>query len=442
MYQLLLLLACVIFIVLAGTRLRLHPFLALVGASLLFGLFSGLGMTDILSALTEGFGNTLGKIGLIIVFGMLIGAFLEHSGGALSMAAAVLRMVGVRGINRAMAAIGCLVSIPVFCDSGFIILSPLMKGLAKKAGRSLAGPATALALGLLATHTMVPPTPGPVAATALLGANLGLVIVYGLLVSLPAVMLAVFFMRPIVRANPIEASGEGHGDFTNDQGPGAVHAFLPVLLPILLIVLGSLAGMPESPFGHGRLQEILMIAGNPLMALMAGLAVAMTLPKRFEWTVLSMDGWVGKAIVQGGSILLITGAGGAFGNVLQRSGLGAGFGELLAGTPIGLFAPFLVAVVLKTAQGSSTVALLTASSIVAPALGVLGLESEAGRALAVVAIGAGSCVVSHANDSYFWVVGQFSGMDLRKGYMLLSLGSGVLGFCAMALLYLLSSMML
>ena len=442
MYLLILLIASIGLIVLAGSRLRIHPFLVLILAGFFYGLTSGMGMFGTLEAITKGFGDTLGRIGLIIVLGMLIGTFLEHSGGAMAIAKRVLQWIGHKGINWAMAAVGYIVSVPVFCDSGFIILSSLMKGMAYRGGIPVTGPAVALALGLLATHTMVPPTPGPVAAIAILGADLGLVLLWGLVISLLSLTVTLVFMGPVFRYMPIYASMDETNGSVSVERPSAAHAFLPVLIPIVLIVLGTVSEMPARPLGEGAVHRTLVVLGHPVVALIAGLLVALTLPKRFDKSMLSGDGWVGHSLVQAGSILLITGAGGAFGAVLQHSGLGLSLGELLAGKPLGIWVPFLIAAVLKTAQGSSTVALLTAASIVAPTLDTLGLNSEMGRAFTVIAIGAGSCVVSHANDSYFWVVTQLSGMDLRHGYALISLGSALLGLSSALLLYFLGLMLL
>lgn len=442
MYPLILLVFAIGFIVLAGSRLRMHPFLVLLLAAFFYGAASGVGVLETLEVIAGGFGNTLGRIGLIIVLGMLIGAFLEHSGGATAMAFWVLELIGPRAINWAMAAVGYIVSVPVFCDSGFVILNSLMKGMAIRGGIPVTGPAVALAMGLLATHTMVPPTPGPVAAAAILGANIGTVLLWGLIVSLFSLIITLLVIRPIFKLLPIYAAMDMTDRPNNTGRPSAGHAFLPVLIPIFLIVLGAVSSMPARPLGEGMVYRYLILLGNPVIALVLGFLVALTLPKRFDKSMLSDDGWVGQSLVQAGSILLITGAGGAFGAVLQSSGLGSDLGLLLAGKPLGIWVPFLIAAVLKTAQGSSTVALLTAASIITPSLAALGLDSEVGRALTVIAIGAGSCVVSHANDSYFWVVTQLSGMDLRQGYALVTLSSALLGLFSALLIFFLGMLIL
>jgi GntP family gluconate:H+ symporter len=175
-----------------------------------------------------------------------------------------------------------------------------------------------------------------------------------------------------------------------------------------------------------------------VIALFAGLLIALTLPEKLDKNMLSSSGWAGNALKDAAIIILITGAGGAFGKVLQNSALSEVIGDHMMGSHMGIFAPFLLAAALKTAQGSSTVAIITTASLMAPLLGPLGFDTGISKAFAVLAIGAGSAVVSHANDSFFWVVTQMSGMDVKTGYKLQSLGTGILGFSAVIILFLLS----
>jgi GntP family gluconate:H+ symporter len=187
------LLISIVLIIFLTSRLKIHPFIVLLLVALMYGLLAGMPLDLIVKSVNDGFGETLGKIGLIIVLGVIIGAFLENSGGAYAIAAKVLSIIGEKQVTKAMGIIGYLVSIPVFADSGFILLSPINKSLSKKAGISLAGSAVALGLGLTATHTLVPPTPGPIAAAGILGADLGLVMLFGLLVSAFAMFPALLF---------------------------------------------------------------------------------------------------------------------------------------------------------------------------------------------------------------------------------------------------------
>lgn len=432
MVLVLLLLLSIAFIVFATTRLDLHAFLALLVAAFGFGILSGMPPADVVKAVNEGFGGTIGSIGIVILFGTVIGIFLEKSGGAFRLADAVLKATGPRHAPLAMTIMGYTVSIPVFCDSGFVILASLNKAVAAKAGVSLAATAIALSLGLYATHTMVPPTPGPVAAAGILGADLGLVILFGAIVAAIAAAAGWLFAVTVaarVAIPPYRADEQPDGVATAAplEAPSAVKSLLPILIPILLIVLRSLAELPDRPFGTGSLQSALSFLGQPVVALGAGVLLVLPLPHRFQRRMLSANGWVGEAVINAAIILTITGAGGAFGRVLQTSGIAAVIGENLAGANLGVFLPFLIAAGIKTAQGSSTVAIITASGIMAPLLPALGLGGDAARALVVVAIGAGSMVVSHANDSFFWVVTQFSNMDTKQGYRLQTVGTLVQG---------------
>ncbi len=446
MWSVLLLALCIVFIVVATARLRLHPFLALLVAAFGFGLLSGMPPAEVVASVNAGFGGTLGHIGIVILAGAIIGTFLEKSGGARRIAEATLRLTGRRNVPATMGAVGYVVSMPVFCDSAFVLLSPLNKALAHKAGIGLAASAVALSLGLYATHTMVPPTPGPVAAAGILEADLGRVIAWGLLVS--AVALAAGWAFAVTWASrfsiPPYADGEGpHEDpAAAADGPSAGKSLLPILVPIALIVLRSVAEFPARPFGEGRVVDALAFVGQPVVALLVGVALAALLPRRFERSMLSAAGWVGEAVVSAASIIIITGAGGAFGKVLQNSGIADAIGAGIASLQLGIWLPFLIAAGIKTAQGSSTVAIITTASLVAPLLGALGLDGETARALVVVAIGAGSMVVSHANDSYFWVVTQFSNMDARTGYKLQTLGTLVQGAAAAVTLWLVSALVL
>lgn len=434
MVTVILIILSIVFIVVCSTHFKIHPFLSLIFAAFLFGLFSGMPPEGIIATINEGFGGTIGKIGIIIIAGIIIGAFLENTGGAQVLADKVLGIVGEKRVHSAMGIIGYIVSIPVFADSGFIILSSLNKALTKKAGVSLAGTAIALSLGLTATHTLVPPTPGPIAAAGIIGADLGMVIIIGVLTSIFGLIVSIFFSKYIGKRIYIDPSDHSKQEERKKDTPSAVKAFLPILIPILLIVLRSIADFPTHPFGEGKTKAFISFIGNPVTALFIGVFIAFFLPKKFDREMLSATGWVGKALKSAALIILITGAGGAFGKVLQSSDIVTVLGENINSGGLGLWLPFIIAAALKTAQGSSTVAIITTASIVSPLLPVMGLDSVLSTAMAVIAIGAGSAVVSHANDSFFWVVTQMSNMDIKQGYRIQSLGTGILGFSSMIFL--------
>ena len=433
----LLIILCIVFIVVSTTRFNLHPFLALLIAAFLFGLFSGMPLEQIIISINEGFGGTIGSIGIIIIIGIIIGTFLENSGGAYNMAKQILKVIGQKNVHAAMAMIGYIVSIPVFADSGFVILAPLNKALTKKAGLSLAGTAIALSLGLMATHTMVPPTPGPIAAAGIIAADLGMVILLGIITSLGSLIICTIFARKYaerITIDPNPALNEAQIQKKLTQAPSALKSFIPIIVPIILIVFRSIAEFPTHPFGENNLRTVISFIGNPVVALFIGMILSFSLPKKLDKRMLSSSGWVGQALKNAAIIILITGAGGAFGNVLKGSNMGEILGEIVSGSPLGIVLPFLVAAAMKSAQGSSTVAIITTASLMVPLLPALGLESDISKALVVVAIGAGSNVVSHANDSFFWVMTQMSDMSVKQGYKLLSLGTGILGFSAIIIL--------
>lgn len=431
--EILFLLLAVLLIILLTTRLRIHPFLALFVVSILYGLAVGMPYVTIISSINDGFGNTLGKIGLIIFLGVIIGAFLENTGGAYSIAEKVLKTIGSKRVPSAMGIIGYIVSIPVFADSGFLLLHPLNKGLSKKAKISLAGSAVALGLGLLASHTLVPPTPGPIAAAGILDADLGLVIALGFPISFLALLAGIFYAKKYVSKtyiNPdLDDKYKEQKVRDDKESPGAFKSSIPIVIPIILIVMKSVLN-PERLEWDNAFIRLVQFLGEPVIALLIGVFLCLLLPRKLEKDMLSGTGWVGKAVKDAASIVLITGAGGIFGSILQNSGIAEVLGTTLTEYNLGIFLPFLLAAALKTAQGSSTVALITAASIILPMMPSLGFETEIDKALVVVALGAGSSVISHANDSFFWVVTQMSGMDVKTGYRLFSSGTFVLGVAA------------
>jgi len=431
------LLLSVVLIILLTAKLKIHPFIALFLVAIFYGLFAGMPLNEIVNSINQGFGDTLGKIGLLIVLGVIIGSFLENSGGAYAMAEKVLKIIGKKRVPTAMGIIGYIVSIPVFADSGFLLLSPLNKSLSKKAKISLAGSAVALGLGLTATHTLVPPTPGPIAASGILNADLGLVLLWGILISALALIVGLIFATKYVSKTYIDPNPDVSDEEIEvklKDAPGAFKSSIPIIVPIVLIVLRSLV----NAFGKdldGTLVQFISFIGEPVIALLIGMFLSFLLPKKLNKEMLSTTGWVGKSLTGAASIILITGAGGIFGRVLQNSGIADVIGSTLADVHLSIWLPFLLAAAIKTAQGSSTVALITTASIMMPMMNTLGFVGEMEKAMIVIAIGAGSAVFSHANDSFFWVVTQLSGMDVKSGYRLFSLGTFILGTSAAMFLF-------
>ena len=434
-----LLLLSIVLIIVLTTRLHVHAFLALFIVAMLYAFAAGMPLNQVVASINEGFGSTLGKIGLIIIFGVIIGAFLENTGAAFKLAQKILNIVGANRVTAAMAYMGYFISIPVFADSGFLLISSLCKTLAKKANLSITGPAIALALGLMASHVMVPPTPGPVAAAGILEADLGLVLLIGIPLSAIALIPGILFASRVAARVYIDPAP----DITTQEleekirrAPGALKGSLPIVVPILLIILKSLTDYIA--LQNKVLVHAISFVGEPVIALFIGVLLSLTLPDRLQKDMLSSTGWVGQALKDAAAILLITGAGGIFGKVLQNSGIADWLGDILSDANFGIWLPFILAATIKTAQGSSTVAIITTASIVAPLMGTLGFDGDIQRVLVVIAIGAGSAVVSHVNDSFFWVVTQLSGIPVRTGYYIYTLGTLVLGMSAAILVYVLS----
>lgn len=399
----------VILMVVAASKFKFHPFLSLLLAAIVMGFIGGLNESEVTTTLMNGFGKTLGSIGIIIAFGTIIGAYLEKSGGAKTLANWALKTIGKKRSVLAMNITGFIVSIPVYCDSGFIILSSLNKAISKSSKIPLAVLGVSLAAGLYATHVFVPPTPGPLAATAALDADLGLVILLGLVVAIPVALSGYFWAKFLEKRIDYNSNDLKEEEIVNEKLPKTSTSFTPILVPIILIALKSIASYPTHPFGEGVVANIFNFIGNPIIALFVGVVLAFKLKTKI--TEETHFNWVSAGLKEAGIIILITGAGGAFGAILQATGLGDIIGDSFSEFNLGLLLPFIIAATLKSAQGSSTVSIITTAAIMAPILEPFGLDSSMGRALTVLSVGAGAMTVSHLNDSFFWVVAQFSGMN-------------------------------
>ncbi|QUI25796.1 GntP family permease [Vallitalea pronyensis] len=436
------------FIVLATSKFKIHPFIVLLITSYGIALAAGMPLLEIGDTIKTGFGGILRYIGIVIILGTIIGTILEKSGAAIKMADTVLKVVGQKRPGLAMSIIGYIVSIPVFCDSGFVILSSLKRSLAKRTKASSVMMTVALATGLYATHTFVPPTPGPIAAAGNLGLEnkLGLVILIGIAVALVG-MFAGYFWAKIAGKKYTSTEDQEPLEMSYDEVkekygvlPSAWKAFAPILVPILLITFGTIANMPSLPLGDGGLYTAVSFLGKPINALVIGFLFSLLLlPKLNEET---LTGWIGDGLKGAAVIIMVTGAGGALGTVLKTTQIGDYLGATLAEYNLGIFLPFIIAAAFKTAQGSSTVALVTTSALVAPLLTSLGLDSTMGSVLTVMAIGAGAMTVSHANDSFFWVVTNFSGMDVSTGYKSHTMATLIQGLVTFAFVVLLSFILL
>lgn len=430
------LLLSIAFLLVAIIKFEIHPFFVLILAALGFGLLTGMNFNIMLKSINEGFGGLMGNVGLIIIFGVAIGTILEKSGGALVIATRVLQVIGEKSVHLAMMICGYILSIPVFADSGFIILNPLNKVLSKKANASYAGTTAALALGLTASHVMVPPTPGPIAAAGIVGADLGSVILFGLLVSALALIPCYIFSKTYASRINLPIILQPIQDVK--KKPAFWKSMLAIIVPIILIILKSTAEYPSLPLGSGPFINFISFIGTPTIALLIGLFIALTVPTSWDKKIISSAGWLGESITTAAPILLITGAGGIFGKMLQNSGMAELITTQFSFIGLQLFFPFLLAASLKTAQGSSTVALITTASIVQPLMISLGLDTPMLTTLTVLAIGAGATVTSHVNDSFFWIMTQLSGMSVKQGNQVQTLGTIIFGTSSIIIIFILS----
>ncbi|MGL4800008.1 MAG: GntP family permease [Cellulosilyticaceae bacterium] len=442
----------VIVMIFAISKFKVHPFLAIMGVALLLGLVAGIPLEELPKTIGSGFSGIFTSIGIVIILGALIGMILEKTGAAVKLADMVVKVVGKKRPELAILIMGWVVSIPVFCDSGFVILDPIRKAMRKRTQTSSVAMTVALAAGLYVSHVFIPPTPGPIAAAGSVGIgnNLLLVIGLGVLVSIPALIAAYCYAKYI--GKKIKTTEDKEDDqvvvktyeqLVAEFGklPNGFMAIAPILMPIVLMTLGSLASVLKF---EGMAMSVCGFLGNPLIALTVGLIFAVMLlamsKKMDDFNALTTE-----TLKVVGPILFVTAAGGVLGKVITT----AGFVEYIKEnatflSSVGIFFPFLIAAILKTAQGSSTVAITTTAAIMGSfaesgtMMAALGLTSPVAAALTVMAIGAGAMTVSHANDSYFWVVTNFGGMKPEEGYKTQTMTTLIMGVVSILFIFLLS----
>ena len=439
--------AAIVLMVVAIARWKVHPFLAIMGTAIMLAVLLGVPYADIPDVIGKGFGGVFSGIALVIILGTLIGSVLEHTDGAVALARAVERVVGKRHPRLAMMLIGWIVSIPVFCDSGFVLVSPIGKSLAHRSNTSPVPLMLALAAGLFASHVFIPPTPGPVAAAGMVGLenNLLLVIGMGIVISLLSLIPAYFFAGHIgKRVQAAEPTSDVLA--TEDEHHcSATLAFLPIVLPIVLMALGSVAALMNIPTD---VAAVFTFLGKPSIALIIALLSCLPLLMQQKMTGQFYD-ITQSSLKTAGPIIFITAAGGVLGAVVVASG----FVDIIKESGdslkvLGVVFPFLIAAILKSAQGSSTVAITTTASMMgmfsdsSSMMNALGFTTPLAATLVVMAIGAGAMTVSHANDSYFWVVSGFGGIKAGDGYRTMTLMTLIMGITAIALIALAAALLL
>lgn len=436
----------IILLIVSISKWKIHPFLSIMGVSLLLALVIGLPLDTIPQTIGKGFSSIFSSIGIVIILGTLIGLILEKTGAAIRLADVTIRTIGVRYPQLAIMIIGWIVAIPVFCDSGFIIINPIRKWLSRKSGFSSVTLTVALAAGLFASHVFIPPTPGPIAAAGLVGLenNLLLVILMGALISIPSLIAAYFFSSYIGKRVKSEEELDVEQIsqvYQEHHLPSAWASITPILLPIVLMGGGSVASLLQM---DGVCGGLLIFLGKPIIALAAGLVSAIPLLYKVKQANCLYD-LTQDALKTSGPIIFITAAGSVLGQVIVEAGFVQYIQQNAAIlSSLGLFFPFLVAAILKTSQGSSTVAMTTTAGMMglytsgASLMAALGMTTPIDAALVVMAIGAGSMTVSHANDSYFWVVTNFGTLTPQNGYKTQTMLTLIMGISAFAAILLIS----
>ena len=424
--------AVLIFLVL---KTKIQAFLALIISTVVVGVIGGMPLTNItievdgvektfgiVNSITSGFGGTLGSIGIIIGLGVMMGKIFEVTGAAKRMTHTFLKLFGKKREEEALALTGFLVSIPIFCDSGFVVLAPIAKAISKATKKSVIGLGTALAAGLVITHSLVPPTPGPLGVCGIFGVDVGKFILLTLVLALPMAIACIAYSRlylskkyyripneegEIVEMPYQEPNYEAAFSMDMTGVPGALESFMPLIIPIILILINTVATAMGKTEGF---MNVLVFLGQPIVAVGLGLIVAiLTLGRSLDRheALTEME----KGMASAGIIMLVTGGGGALGQIIKDSGLGTFMAEGLAKTAIPIIIlPLLIATAMRFIQGSGTVAMTTAASITAPIIAASGVSPILGA----VACCVGSLFFGYFNDSYFWVVNRTLGVSEAK----------------------------
>ncbi len=422
------------FLLLLILKFRIPAFLALLLAAIATGLGSGLEAAAVLEAIKNGMGGTLGFVATVVGLGAMFGALLENAGGAQAIAQFLIRRQGVERAPAAMAFTGFIIAIPVFFDVAFIILIPVLYALRKRTGQSLLRFALPLLAGLAATHAFIPPTPGPIAVAEIIGADLGWVILLGLITGVPAVAISGlwFGKRVAQRIDPQPP------ELAEQEQPGPLPPvgliFAIIGTPIVLILLNTLAEAGGLPLPQAAL-KVIQFLGHPFSALLlANLLVWYFLGLRRGYSSNTLLKVTTQSMSTAGAIILLTGAGGAFKQMLVESGAGRQIAESMtaAGLPIIAFA-FLAAALVRVAQGSATVAMITGASLTAPLLTASAGLSPGQLGAVVIAIASGGTLLSHVNDSGFWLVQSYLGMSEKQTFRSWTLLTALLGLSGFAL---------
>lgn len=423
-------------IILLTSKWKLNAFISLFLVSLFLAM-AVLPGKDVITIMKNAFGSTIASTGFLIILGAIIAIILDKTGAAITLARYIISKTGEKNGAAALGITGFIAGMTIFCDSGFIILSGLAKSFSAKTKTPMPFIAGVLACSLYAVHNLIPTHPGALAAAGILNANIGNLVLLGILFAIPGFLVSYFWIKKITKKKNYApaASHEIPLKEVDTIYPSVFLSFMPIVVPLLLIATGSLLNILAPKSANGLI-TIFEFTGQPVIALFIGVALALLLlhNKKME----TINEVFETAIEKAGPILIITAAGGMFGMIIKETGVGTSAGMALSKTGLGLVIPFGIAFILKTAQGSSTVAIITAASIVAPMLPSLGLASESAKLFVMLAMGAGSMMVSHANDSYFWVVTKFSDIHADITLRVFSTATIVMGVTVFACVWIAS----
>lgn len=421
-------------------KTKLHAFVALLLVSLIVGIAAGMPLNEVVASIQSGMGGTLGFVAVVVGLGAMFGRMLEVSGGAERLAQTMIKKFGEDKAQWGLGITGFLVAIPVFFDVGFIILVPIVYGLAKKTGKSLLYYGIPLLAGLAVTHSFIPPTPGPIAVADLIGADLGWVILFGFLAGIPSMIIAgplfaKYISKKIHVVVPDYMNAE-EKEYSKDLPSFALIASL-IFIPLGLILLNTVSGVLLEEGNIVR--EILTFLGHPFVALTIATLMTFTfLGTKRGYTRQEVADIATKSLEPAGIIILVTGAGGVFKQVLIDSGVGQVLGDMMAGSALPpLVLAFLIAMVVRVAQGSATVSMVTAAGLMAPLIAILGLEGPI-LGLMVISIAAGATVFSHVNDSGFWLVNRYFGLDVKDTLKTWTVMETLIGFVGFGVAIILS----
>jgi gluconate:H+ symporter, GntP family len=418
------------------TRFKWHVFIAVLAPILLFALVPGIDRKVFITAFETGFGRTVQSIAVVIVLGSLLAEALKHTGAIERITISMIRWVGETRMPLALTFTGYLVGIPIFADVGYVILNPLVHSAAIRTGLNMGVMATGLIGAMMLTHALVPPTPGPLAAVALVQADMGKVILFGCIICFGASLVGWLYARIVGPRIESPPSAEFVGQSFVDRGlahalPTPARAFIPLLLPLVLIAGQSVLAI-TLPADH-TLNRAMLFLGWPVVALGIGVLVAYrnaTAEQRSERT----STWVENALRTSAMMIMVTGLGGSLSQILRQTPAVDVIAQGMAETGLpSIFLPFVIGVVGNMITGSATVGVITAASITAPMMTTLGLSPEA----TMLAGSCGSIIIKYVNSSYFWVCTSLTRMPLRSALISFGGVTFVNGISAMAITFLL-----